>query len=510
MLETLDQNIPDAAPIIMPKSTIAPIIQPAPESQKTFLTDITTKILSSYKEYTDGGNFTDRFIAPSAPFINEIRKAFNKFKINFRTNNSSRDFPEWGILDTPNRPYQEYKLPFVQKFKVDAGSKFCFMGDIHGSVHSLLRCLWRLVALGYLDKNLKIIAPDFYMIFLGDYVDRGRYGLETLYILTKLKNKNWDKVFLIRGNHEAVRLNAQSINYSGGFFDEIEQKIPNYSDLFRSIIAEIYQRLPLALYIVINQNVIKCMHGGFAPYGYYFDENIRSLADAGSLFYPFVYLERTDKDSPGFQWCDFEQGFAPGIKDILDAGGRIWKMNELAAEEKLKQAKIKAVFRGHQHHKFGMKMLFSSSQLPTIQELPSENISGLYHWTTVLTTTAKTGESPLQEHGDNPEGFPISHYLPIFTFSSAPEGVGSDFDCFGILTTHRTFTDWRLKIYEFGFPRGIKTNYESWYVTMRKKIHPSDGEVPNGAGRTKNPMAETYNTDTQTSETENRRLLGEV
>ena len=46
------------------------------------------------------------------------------------------------------------------------------------------------------------------MVFTGDFVDRGRNGLEVWYTLLSLKCApgNWDKVFLIRGNHETCEI----------------------------------------------------------------------------------------------------------------------------------------------------------------------------------------------------------------------------------------------------------------------------------------------------------------
>ena len=60
--------------------------------------------------------------------------------------------------------------PFVEKVSVGARQRIIFIGDIHGSAHSLLRNLLRLQAEGILDDNFKLI-DNYYLLFTGDYAD---------------------------------------------------------------------------------------------------------------------------------------------------------------------------------------------------------------------------------------------------------------------------------------------------------------------------------------------------
>lgn len=64
------------------------------------------------------------------------------------------------------------------------------VGDIHGSLHDLLRIL------NYVESN------PCKVIFLGDYVDRGCFSLECITLLFSLKIKFPNKYYLLRGNHE--------------------------------------------------------------------------------------------------------------------------------------------------------------------------------------------------------------------------------------------------------------------------------------------------------------------
>ncbi|EER08880.1 serine/threonine protein phosphatase, putative [Perkinsus marinus ATCC 50983] len=117
-------------------------------------------------------------------------------------------------------------------------------GDIHGQFLDL--------------KELFRIGgkpPETNYLFLGDYVDRGYYSLETAALMFLYKVRFKDRITLLRGNHE-----TRQITQVYGFYDECLRKYsnPNVWKYF----TDTFDYLPLTALI---ENQIFCQHGGLSP-----------------------------------------------------------------------------------------------------------------------------------------------------------------------------------------------------------------------------------------------------
>ena len=114
----------------------------------------------------------------------------------------------------------------------------------------------------------------FTYLFLGDYIDHGKFNIEVLCLLFALKLKYPDSIFLLRGHHE-----DRFVNNALGFAEECIAKFNdniNDSNSIYSRINVLFEYLPLAA--LVEENIL-CVHGGIGS-------TLTSLTEIDSLERP--------------------------------------------------------------------------------------------------------------------------------------------------------------------------------------------------------------------------------
>lgn len=119
------------------------------------------------------------------------------------------------------------------------------VGDMHGQFHDMLEMF-----------SIGGRVPDTNYLFLGDYVDRGLYSIETIMLLIVLKLRYPNRIHLLRGNHE-----SRQITQSYGFYTECLNKYGSGSKVWHYL-TDVFDYLVLCCII---DNELFCVHGGLSP-----------------------------------------------------------------------------------------------------------------------------------------------------------------------------------------------------------------------------------------------------
>lgn len=123
------------------------------------------------------------------------------------------------------------------------GEPIVIVGDIHGQFYDLCHML---------DKAGSPAEINY--LFLGDYVDRGIYGVEVVLMLAAIK-LNYPKNFiLLRGNHESRNMTEN--------FTFREEAIQAYDIDMYNMFMELFDAMPLSC--VVDGKYFG-MHGGISP-----------------------------------------------------------------------------------------------------------------------------------------------------------------------------------------------------------------------------------------------------
>jgi hypothetical protein len=280
---------------------------------------------------------------------------------------------------------------FIQKIVVPDKAKIAVIGDIHSSIHSLVRNLKKLKVKGFFDDNY-ILTKDHYVIFLGDLVDRGPYSLETLLLAIKLKVNNINNVFVLNGNHEDI-----DIYNSYGLKEESDNQLGTDAETHKRL-EKLLWYLPSALFVKFNSDkkwIQYChgaIHSSYESTGAKTNLSTVTLIDAKSFLNSKAecYLLPVDIEKAkfsGFKWSDFALQKEP-IKESRRGKG-IFKYNYDTVKNYNDANNLFGIISGHQDLFPFLTMLSDSTGADKVLTNSSKivNVNGTNY---VPTTDAKT------------------------------------------------------------------------------------------------------------------------
>lgn len=269
---------------------------------------------------------------------------------------------------------------------VDTPITIC--GDIHGQLHDLLT-LFRL------SKG----PPDTKYLFLGDFVDRGFYSLETFLLLLCYKVKYPDRIYLIRGNHE-----SRQITSVYGFYDECLRKYGS-ANVWRYC-CEVFDYLALGAYITGSAGGLGgvfCIHGGLSPDLETMDQ-IRAIDRKQEVPHEGSMCD--------LLWSDPEEN-VPAWAISPRGAGYLFGYNE--TEKFLFKNDLSLIARAHQLVMEGYKEVFEGG-LVTVWSAPNYcyrcgNVAAVLTLDDELERDYKVFESVLQDCSQVPSKKPVTDYF---------------------------------------------------------------------------------------------------
>ncbi|CAK7206496.1 sporulation-induced protein [Sporothrix eucalyptigena] len=191
-------------------------------------------------------------------------------------------------------------------------------------------------------------SGDTRFVFLGDFVDRGYFSLETFTLLMCLKAKYPDRIVLVRGNHE-----SRQITQVYGFYEECQQKYGNAS-VWKAC-CQVFDFLVLA---AIVDGTVLCVHGGLSPEIRTIDQ-IRVVARAQEIPHEGAFCDLV--------WSDPEDIEAWAVSPR----GAGWLFGDKVAHEFNHVNGLKTIARAHQLVNEGYKFHFPEKSVVTVWSAPN-------------------------------------------------------------------------------------------------------------------------------------------
>ncbi|MCK4953128.1 metallophosphoesterase [Candidatus Bathyarchaeota archaeon] len=209
--------------------------------------------------------------------------------------------------------------------------KAVVVGDVHGDLESLVYVLRDSC---FIEKVCE--GENIFLIFLGDYGDRGTYSPEVYYVILRLKEWFPENVILLRGNHEGPR---DILAHPHDLPTHLQRKFgEEWSNIYTKLL-KIFDHLYNA--VLVDERYI-ILHGGIPSKASTMDD----LAYAHKKHPQESHLEE-------ILWSDPKEDMN-GIYYSPRGAGRLF--GEDVTDKFLTMFNAKALIRGHEPSREGFKI----------------------------------------------------------------------------------------------------------------------------------------------------------
>lgn len=238
---------------------------------------------------------------------------------------------------------------------IDETCDYYFVGDLHSDAFIMEHIL---DTIDFFDR-IKRQEP-FKIVFLGDYVDRGKNHLKIIHILLMLKYYFPENIYLLMGNHDIGHIEngevtlylkkvEEDMDYFYIYMNHLHQNHPDFTDEHLENYMTFMNTLNVAAFIITEKTVIKAVHGGIPrPYedGFEYLTNYGQLTD-----------DTLDHESHRIRDCILWSD--PSIqKNKATINKKRFKFYENQLQNYLSHMNIDIIIRGHQAIEEGHLELF--------------------------------------------------------------------------------------------------------------------------------------------------------
>lgn len=156
--------------------------------------------------------------------------------------------------ETNARKQLGFKENFIHKMSVKKGQNIIIYGDVQGAFHSFTRDLVKLKDLKLINNDFTLVNPQDYIIFMGDFVSRSPYTMETLSLILRLMLANGGRVICLKGSHESGTYWQQH-----SLKIELDIRASHLADIkiLTNEVDEFFYTLPLALYLQQGDQLVR-------------------------------------------------------------------------------------------------------------------------------------------------------------------------------------------------------------------------------------------------------------